>query len=161
MFSFIKSIQLYFEKPHHLPYKAGDATALLFFVEKVQEQIKLKQSQTERISDTIVRITIGNEITDYYLPNRENEKLPDMDFSKLTPIEKYFGRFIDGKFTGIKYNYAIHLEKNGSRRFVESLWEYRQGQLTGEQTFFDADGNVIRRVSQLNDHLPYLTAKPA
>lgn len=105
-----------------------------------------KGTYNQRVSDTTVRVMLGNEITDYHLDYREGENLVEMDFSGWTPLHKYFGRFQDDAFTGIKYNYGFALGKEKIGKYVESIIEYRNGKIVGEQIYFNTEGDVVRRI---------------
>ena len=105
-----------------------------------------KGTYNQRISSTTVRVTLGNEITDYHLDEHQGENLTEMDFAGWTPLHKYFGRFQEENFTGIKYNYGFALGKEKIGKYVESIIEYRNGKIVGEQIYFNTDGDVIRRI---------------
>ncbi|MDJ1500744.1 hypothetical protein [Xanthocytophaga agilis] len=105
-----------------------------------------KGTYNQRVSSTTVRVTMGNEITDYHLDYREGEKLAEMDFNGWTPLHKYFGRFQEDIFTGIKYNYGITLGKEKVGKYVESIIEYRNGKMVGEQIYFNTEGDVVRKI---------------
>jgi hypothetical protein len=118
--------------------------------------------RNQRISETTVRVTLGNEITDYHLDYREGENVAEMDFSGWTPLHKYFGRFREDGFTGIKYNYGYALGKEKVGKYVETIVEYRNGNIVGEQIYFNTEGDVVRRIhirdEQLTAQLHTLTA---
>ncbi len=105
-----------------------------------------KGTYNQRVSSTTVRVTLGNETTDYHLDYRDSENLVDMDFSGWTPLHKYFGRFRDDSFTGIKYNYGFALGKEKIGKYVESIVEYQEGRIVGEQIYFNTEGDVVRRI---------------
>jgi len=114
-----------------------------------------------RISTTTIRVTLGNEMTDYHLDFREGENLEAMDFSGWTPLHKYFGRFQGDLFTGIKYNYGYALGKEKIGKYVESIIEYRNGKTVGEQIYFNTDGDVIRRIYIEDAQIKQLEARSA
>jgi hypothetical protein len=105
-----------------------------------------KGIQNQRISFTTVRTILGNEITDYHLDYREGENLSEIDFADWTPLHKYFGRFSGEDFTGIKYNYGYALGQEKIGKYVESIIEYCNGSVTGEQIYFNTEGDVIRKM---------------
>lgn len=105
-----------------------------------------KGTYNQRVSSSTVRVTLGNEITDYHLDERDGENLVEMDFTGWTPLHKYFGRFQEESFTGIKYNYGFALGKEKIEKYVESIVEYRNGKTVGEQIYFNTEGDVVRRI---------------
>jgi hypothetical protein len=113
--------------------------------EALQNQRSIDKQQYQRINAAVVRIVIGNEITDYYFPQQENEVLWETDFNSMIPIHKYFGRFKEGLFTGIKYNYGYAPNRTAAGKYVESIFEYEQGYPKGLQIYFSPDGDVIRK----------------
>lgn len=102
--------------------------------------------QNQRISFTTVRTCLGNEMTDYHLDYQEGENLAEIDFTGWSPLHKYFGRFIGDAFTGIKYNYGLSLGKEKISKYVESIIEYRNGTVNGEQIYFNTEGDVVRKI---------------
>jgi hypothetical protein len=68
-----------------------------------------------------------------------------VDYNRLAPVARFFGRFKGGRFTGLKYHYSYFFEDNQSRQYVECIAEYRDGQPRGVQVYFDAQGEVTRR----------------
>jgi hypothetical protein len=115
-------------------------------VDLIRQEMQSRKEQCSRLSAYIVRVAVGNEITDYQLPYQPGEVLWTVDYNRLTPIAKFFGRFKGGKFTGLKYNYSYFFEDNQSWQYVESIAEYRDGRPRGVQVCFDARGEVTRRV---------------
>jgi|GEM_PF-5111258 len=113
----------------------------------IRQEMHSRKEQCSRLSTYIVRVTVGNEITDYQLPFQPGEVLWAVDYNRLGPIAKFFGRFKQGRFTGLKYNYSYYFENNQSHQYVESLAEYRDGRPCGAQVYFDAQGNVLTRHS--------------
>lgn len=111
----------------------------------IQENRRKRKDQYQRLNPQLIRVTIGNEITEYRLDYRENEVLWEIDFSQMLPTDKYFGRFINGKFTGIKYNLTYCFKHNQARQYVEAIVEYHQGRPYGVQIYFDSQGEVLRR----------------
>lgn len=69
-----------------------------------------------------------------------------MDFTGWTPLRKYFGRFSGDAFTGIKYNYGLSLGSERVGKYVESIIEYRNGMVAGEQIYFNTEGDVVRKL---------------
>jgi|GEM_PF-5114258 len=120
-----------------------------------------KGTYNQRINQTTVRVMLGNEFTDYHLDFREDENLGEMDFSGWTPLHKYFGRFRNDLFTGIKYNYGYALGKEKIGKYVESIIEYRDGKTVGEQVYFNTDGDVIRRIYIEDVQIGHLEAQSA
>ncbi len=120
-----------------------------------------KGSHNQRLNQTTVRVTLGNEITDYHLDHSENENLTEMDFSNWTPLHKYFGRFQGEIFTGIKYTYGYSLGKEKVEKYVESIIEYQQGRPIGEQIYFNTEGDVIRRLYLEERPIPTAQAQTA
>ena len=125
-------------------------------IDLIWQEMQSRKEQCSRLSTYIVRVTVGNEITDYQLPFQPGEVLWAVDYSRLGPVAKFFGRFRQGKFTGLKYNYSYYFENNQSHQYVESIAEYRDGRPHGAQVAFDAQGNVVTRGS-----LPAPVAQPA
>ena len=115
-------------------------------IDLIRQEMQSRKEQCCRLSDYIVRVAVGNEITDYQLPYQYGEVLWAVDYNRLTPIAKFFGRFNNGRFTGLKYNYSYFFEDNQSRQYVESIAEYRDGRPRGTQVYFNAQGGVTRRV---------------
>ncbi len=116
-------------------------------IDLIRQEMQSRKEQCSRLSTYIVRVTVGNEITDYQLPFQPGEVLWAVDYGRLGPIAKFFGRFKQGKFTGLKYNYSYYFENNQSHQYVESIAEYRDGRPHGAQVAFDAQGNVVTRGS--------------
>ncbi len=114
-------------------------------IDLIRQEMQHRKEQCCRLSAYIVRVTMGNEITDYQLPYQPGEVLWAVDYNRLTPIVKFFGRFKHGRFTGLRYQYSYFFEDNQSRQYVECIAEYRDGQPRGVQVYFDAQGEVIRR----------------
>lgn len=114
-------------------------------IDLIRQEMLSRKEQCSRLSTYIVRVTVGNEITDYQLPFQPGEVLWAVDYNRLGPIAKFFGRFKQGKFTGLKYHYSYYFENNQSHQYVESIAEYRDGRPHGAQVFFDAQGNVVTR----------------
>ncbi len=114
-------------------------------IDLIRLEIQCRKEQCRRLSAYIVRVTMGNEITDYQLPYQPGEVLWAVDYNRLAPVVKFFGRFKGGKFTGLQYQYSYFFEDNQSRQYVECIAEYRNGQARGVQVYFDKQGEVIRR----------------
>ncbi len=114
-------------------------------IDLIRREMQCRKEQSCRLSAYIVRVTVGNEITDYQLPYQPGEVLWAVDYTRLTPVVKFFGRFKGGRFTGLKYHYSYFFEDNQSRQYVECITEYRNGQPRGVQVYFDARGEVTRR----------------
>lgn len=114
-------------------------------IDLIRQEMQRRKEQCCRVSAYIVRVTVGNEITDYQLPHQPGEVLWAVDYNRLAPIAKFFGRFKQGKFTGLKYHYSYFFEDNQSRQYVECIAEYRDGRPRGVQVYFDAQGEVTRR----------------
>jgi hypothetical protein len=115
-------------------------------IDLIRWEMQSRKEQCQRLSPCIVRVTVGNEITDYQLPYQDQEVLWVIDYDRMTPTAKYFGRFRNGRFTGLRYNYSYFFQDNQFRQYVESTVEYRNGRPEGIQTYFDAQGEVTRRV---------------
>ncbi len=115
-------------------------------IDLIRQEMQSRKDQCCRLSAHIVRVAIGNEITDYHLPFQPGEVLWAVDYNRLTPIAKFFGRFRQGRFTGLKYNYSYFFEDNQSRQYVESIAEYYDGRPRGTQVYFNTVGEVTRRV---------------
>ena len=114
-------------------------------IDLIRQEMQRRKEQCCRLSAYIVRVTVGNEITDYQLPYQPGEVLWAVDYNRLAPIAKFFGRFKQGKFTGLKYHYSYFFEDSQSRQYVECIAEYRDGRPRGTQVYFDAQGEVTRR----------------
>ena len=112
----------------------------------LNQTVTRKGIRNQRISFTTVRTSLGNELTDYHLDYQEEENLSEMDFTGWTPLHKYFGRFNGDAFTGIKYNYGLSLGKEKIGKYVESIIEYHNGTVTGEQIYFNMEGDVVRKI---------------
>ena len=125
-------------------------------IDLIRQEMQSRKEQCSRLSTYIVRVTVGNEITDYQLPYQPGEVLWAVDFNRMGPVSKFFGRFRQGRFTGLKYTYSYYFENNQSHQYVESIAEYRDGRPHGTQVSFDAQGNVVTRRS-----LPAPVAQPA
>jgi hypothetical protein len=123
-------------------------------IDLIRQEMQHRKEQSSRVSAYIVRVTVGNELTDYQLPFQPGEVLWAVDYNRLTPIAKFFGRFKGGKFTGLKYHYSYFFEDNQSRQYVESIAEYRDGRPRGAQIFFNAQGEVTRRVDVMPEPRP-------
>lgn len=111
----------------------------------IRQEMQSRKEQCSRVSTYIVRVTVGNEITDYHLPFQPGEVLWAVDYNRLGPIAKFFGRFKQGRFTGLKYHYSYYFDNNQSHQYVESIAEYRDGRPLGAQVSFDVQGNVVTR----------------
>ena len=120
-------------------------------IDLIRKEMQSRKEQCSRVSAYIVRVTVGNEITDYQLPFQPGEVLWAVDYNRLTPIAKFFGRFKEGRFTGLKYHYSYFFENNQSRQYVESIAEYRDGRPRGVQVFFNAQGEVTRRAPVMTE----------
>ena len=116
-------------------------------IDLIRQEMQSRKEQCCRLSTYIVRVTVGNEITDYQLPYQPGEVLWAVDYNRLGPVAKFFGRFKQGRFTGLKYHYSYYFENNQSHQYVESIAEYRNGRPHGAQVFFDAQGEVVTRRS--------------
>jgi hypothetical protein len=114
-------------------------------IDLIRQEMQNRKEQCCRLSAYIVRVTVGNEITDYQLPYQPGEVLWAVDYSRLTPVARFFGRFKQGRFTGLKYHYSYFFEDNQSRQYVECIAEYCDGRPRGIQVYFDAQGEVTRR----------------
>ncbi len=132
-------------------------------IDLIRQEMQSRKEQCSRLSTYIVRVTVGNEITDYQLPFQPGEVLWAVDYNRLSPIAKFFGRFKQGRFTGLKYNYSYYFENNQSHQYVESIAEYRDGRPHGTHVSFDAQGTVTRRALSVPvaqpAHLPVVTAR--
>jgi hypothetical protein len=114
-------------------------------IDLIRQEMQRRKEQPCRLSAYIVRVTVGNEITDYQLPYQPGEVLWAVDYNRLAPVAKFFGRFKQGKFTGLKYHYSYFFEDSRSRQYVECVEEYRDGRPRGVQVYFDVQGEVTRR----------------
>jgi hypothetical protein len=131
-------------------------------IDLIRQEMQSRKEQCSRLSAYIVRVAVGNEITDYQLPFQPGEVLWAVDYNRLTPIAKFFGRFKESRFTGLKYNYSYFFEDNQSRQYVESIAEYRDGRPRGSQIFFNAQGEVTGRALVAEPaihHAPPLTVR--
>jgi hypothetical protein len=115
-------------------------------IDLISREMQNRKEQCRRLSPCIVRVTVGNEITDYHLPYQDREVLWAVDFNRMMPTAKYFGRFQNGRFTGLKYNYSYFFQDNQSLQYVESIVEYCEGRPKGTQIYFDAQGEVTCRI---------------
>ncbi|MBD0257104.1 MAG: hypothetical protein ICV83_15410 [Cytophagales bacterium] len=114
-------------------------------IDLIRQEMQHRKEQCCRLSAYIVRVTVGNESTDYQLPYQPGEVLWAVDYNRLVPVTKFFGRFQGGRFTGLRYHYSYFFEDNQSRQYVECIAEYRDGRPQGMQVYFDAQGEVTRR----------------
>lgn len=130
------------------PARSGEprTAAHVEAIDLILGEMQSHKEQCKRVSPCIVRVTVGNEITDYQLPYQDLEVLWAVDFAQLMPTAKYFGRFKNGRFTGLKYNYSYFFQGNQYHQYVEALVEYHDGRPQGTQIHFDAQGEVTRRV---------------
>ena len=125
----------------------------------LEQETRYRKEHCCRLSAYTVRVTVGNEMTDYQLPYQPGEVLWAVDYNRQTPIAKFIGRFKGGKFTGLKYNYSHFFEDNQLRQYVESITEYREGSPHGVQVYFDVRGDVIRR-AVATPHIAHPTQSP-
>ncbi len=114
-------------------------------IDLMRQEMQCRKEQCCRLSAYIVRVTVGNEITDYQLPYQPGEVLWAVHYNRLAPIAKFFGRFKQGRFTGLRYHYSYFFEDNQSHQYVESIAEYHDGRPRGVQVYFNAQGEVTRR----------------
>ena len=115
-------------------------------IDLIRQEMQHRKEQCCRLSAYLVRVTVGNEMTDYQLPYQPGEVLWAVDYNRLTPVTKFFGRFKQGRFTGLKYHYSYFFRDNQSCQYVESIVEYRDGRPQGMHVYFDVQGEVTRRV---------------
>lgn len=128
-------------------HQAGtDSSCTTEAIDIIRREMQSRKAQCRRISPYLVRVTVGNEITDYQLPHQDGEVLWAVDYGRMTPTAKYFGRFNNGRFCGLKYSYSYFFENNQARQYVEFITEYRDGRPNGAQIYFDAQGEVMRRI---------------